>query len=78
MDQGVLFDSTILNQFEMLSSRLIHERALKILLSYNEKLFRENNAYRKSKSRSSQFNYRDVMNNMKILSVVTSPSIYHG
>ena len=31
---------------------------------------------RESKSRSSQFSYTDIMNNMNILAVVTPPSIY--
>ena len=32
----------------------------------------------KVRSYSSQFSYTDVMMNMKLLSVVTPPSIYHG
>ena len=36
----------------------------------------ENHVNRESKSRSSQFSYTNVMN-MKILAVVTAPSIYH-
>ena len=38
----------------------------------------QNHRNRESNSRSSQFTYTDVMNNMKLLSVVTPLSIYNG
>ena len=43
-----------------------------------KKALRENHRKRESKSRNSQFSHIDVMNYMKLLAVVTPPSIDHG
>ena len=45
---------------------------------YRIKSVNRTHIYRESKSRISKFSYTDVTNNMKLLLVVTQPSIYRG
>ena len=66
------------NQFEMLVSILIHEITLKHVLFYRKTVLIEYHINIESNIRSSQYIYTDVINYMKLLSVVTLPSIYHG
>ena len=67
----------ILNQFEIFVSSLIYERTLTTVLLCNKTVLRENHVNIEIMSRISQFGYTDVVS-MKLLAVVTSPSIYRG
>ena len=58
-------------------SILIQECTLKTIFFYKKEVLREKHINRVSKTTSSLFSYTDVMNNMKLLAVVTPPSIYH-
>ena len=59
----------------MLVSSLIHERTLKTVLIYKKTILRETMYIEKGRARSSQLSYTYGMN-MKLLEVVTPPSIY--
>ena len=67
---------TELNQFEILVSSFIHEIKFKNELLWKKTALRENHINRESKNRSSQFSHADVMNNTKLLAVVTPQYIY--
>ena len=60
----------------MLVSGLIQKRTLKSIQIYKKTVLTENHINREIKTWSSQFSYTDVMNNMKLLEVLTTPSIY--
>ena len=62
----------------MLVSSFIHERTLKNVLLFKVTVLRETHINIESKSRVLQFSYIDVMDNMKLLAVVTPTSISHN
>ena len=83
VEQGVIYDS---NRFSwwLLSISLKCQYQfwyMKEHLNWNileENSVNRNHINRKSKIRSSQFSYTSIMNDMKVLEVVTKPSIFHG